>query len=457
MIKPYRWVVPLLFVASTSAATPAFAASFDCRKASTEVELAICGDPHLSRLDSELGTVYKARLAIDPDLRRSQIDWIRERNRRCGPDAACLARMVRERIDELGGLATSHMASAAHPQSLPVESKPGDGAPDSAAAGPIVEIPQLEPLDLDRIQRAEPSTQQPVDALAGLVASYFHADAGRIRCGEAGRSYRDFSDIASAYGIEATNVLEPRFRSHPLSAKERAAFSGWHACHMYATQQRWARLIPAISHTVCQRAAARVNEGDGGSAAQDELADLLSDLQSSCGAYAEHTEAGGQFMASVRRLADRTNLLATDAANRMLMQFGDQKRRQAEAAARQAEIAEEQRHQRELAESQRRAAAAARAEAERKNNAKLAEVQAARQQHAESEQKAKCAAVPKDDATINLIARQILDGNFEGGVCAESMFICQQLTRVAVNRCSLGPRSRVARCLVEEMHGCSEW
>jgi len=35
-----------------------YAASFDCNKATTEAEIAICGDPELSELDSEIGEAF---------------------------------------------------------------------------------------------------------------------------------------------------------------------------------------------------------------------------------------------------------------------------------------------------------------------------------------------------------------------------------------------------------------
>ena len=54
----------LLSVGVGSAAT---AASFDCNKATTETEIAICSDPELSALDVLMGAVWRfeTRTALD--------------------------------------------------------------------------------------------------------------------------------------------------------------------------------------------------------------------------------------------------------------------------------------------------------------------------------------------------------------------------------------------------------
>lgn len=53
-----------------------FAASFDCSLASSKVEKQICNNQEISSLDSKLGEVYKVA-GNDPDVRKSQRDWIR--------------------------------------------------------------------------------------------------------------------------------------------------------------------------------------------------------------------------------------------------------------------------------------------------------------------------------------------------------------------------------------------
>ena len=82
------------------------AASFDCKKASTEVEQAICADPELSRLDEQLSKAYKQALQKGPkaQVQAAQKAWLKERNTRCGAYAACLQYQYYRRIAQLEGV-----------------------------------------------------------------------------------------------------------------------------------------------------------------------------------------------------------------------------------------------------------------------------------------------------------------------------------------------------------------
>ncbi len=75
------------------------AASFDCGKASTLIENAICTNPELSRQDEVLARAYQAALKQDPTIKADQIAWLKERNR-C-TDERCLIRAYDRRIAEL--------------------------------------------------------------------------------------------------------------------------------------------------------------------------------------------------------------------------------------------------------------------------------------------------------------------------------------------------------------------
>lgn len=84
-------------------------ASFDCTKASTEVEKAICGEEGLSELDSRLSFYYSSlRGALvknaSSELLSEQRVWLRERNRVCESahnKELCLEEKYRERVDFL--------------------------------------------------------------------------------------------------------------------------------------------------------------------------------------------------------------------------------------------------------------------------------------------------------------------------------------------------------------------
>lgn len=74
----------LLATAGIAWSGAAGAASFDCGKAATPAEKAICADPALSKADDDLAAAYKAALAatLDPaSLRRAQRQWLQDRDR----------------------------------------------------------------------------------------------------------------------------------------------------------------------------------------------------------------------------------------------------------------------------------------------------------------------------------------------------------------------------------------
>ena len=75
-----RTLVTTIVFAFLSHAIPAWSASFDCNKASTDAEIAICNDPKLSSLDDLIGDIF---FNLDKDGRyykeivESQREWIR--------------------------------------------------------------------------------------------------------------------------------------------------------------------------------------------------------------------------------------------------------------------------------------------------------------------------------------------------------------------------------------------
>lgn len=74
------------------------AASFNCAKAASPTELAICSSPALSALDAQLGAAWAQRVARDPGLRPIERGWIAVRDVGCGKDVRCLTRMTRARL-----------------------------------------------------------------------------------------------------------------------------------------------------------------------------------------------------------------------------------------------------------------------------------------------------------------------------------------------------------------------
>jgi uncharacterized protein len=87
-------------------AGPAAAASFDCARARTPDELAICRTPALSNLDSEMGGLWYAfsRVPMFMGARGARGDEEEEflaHRRGCGGNVECLTGVYRARIREL--------------------------------------------------------------------------------------------------------------------------------------------------------------------------------------------------------------------------------------------------------------------------------------------------------------------------------------------------------------------
>ena len=80
------------------------AASFDCKKASTAGEKAICADATLSKLDEELAQAYKQALkkGSKESVQAAQKAWLKEQ-RSCGADRSCLENAYNTRIAQLQG------------------------------------------------------------------------------------------------------------------------------------------------------------------------------------------------------------------------------------------------------------------------------------------------------------------------------------------------------------------
>lgn len=97
----------LIFILITASL---FGASFDCVKAKSDVEKAICQDDELSKLDEELDKGYKEALIhgtyydqYNPDIKQikqAQREWIKERNK-CNGDVDCLIEKYINRLSDL--------------------------------------------------------------------------------------------------------------------------------------------------------------------------------------------------------------------------------------------------------------------------------------------------------------------------------------------------------------------
>jgi len=95
----------LALLLSAGIGSIAKAASFDCNKAATETEIAICADPELSALDEGLYIAYRDIFVSNLNdaaetARAEQRNWIIDRNL-CGSEVSCLIDKYQKRHIEL--------------------------------------------------------------------------------------------------------------------------------------------------------------------------------------------------------------------------------------------------------------------------------------------------------------------------------------------------------------------
>lgn len=77
--------------------------SFSCSKAHDDIEQTICSSAALAGYDRSVTAAYHRALETSDDkpaLKQEQIAWMKSRNS-CASDTACLAKSMRERVDQL--------------------------------------------------------------------------------------------------------------------------------------------------------------------------------------------------------------------------------------------------------------------------------------------------------------------------------------------------------------------
>ena len=80
--------------------------SFNCQKAQSPTEIAICSDNNLSRLDAQMGRSYRETLdRASPDqlasIKTDQRQWLRNRDEQCAAQRACISEQLTSRIEQL--------------------------------------------------------------------------------------------------------------------------------------------------------------------------------------------------------------------------------------------------------------------------------------------------------------------------------------------------------------------
>lgn len=110
--KSSKWIAAIALCLSSFAS----AASFDCQKAATPTEKAICADAGLSALDSELAKAYKQALGGDKAkadfVRDSERGWIDASATECNDSVDCLTERYQARITFLKDVAQPERAGS---------------------------------------------------------------------------------------------------------------------------------------------------------------------------------------------------------------------------------------------------------------------------------------------------------------------------------------------------------
>lgn len=104
MNKKIAMFCPCALIAIFVIPSAILAASFDCSKAITKTEKAICSDPTLSKLDEDMAAAYsKALKTSDPDaVKNGQRKWLKEILAPCLEDKTCIKETYENRLRQLG-------------------------------------------------------------------------------------------------------------------------------------------------------------------------------------------------------------------------------------------------------------------------------------------------------------------------------------------------------------------
>jgi uncharacterized protein len=100
------------------AAGPANAAGFDCSKAEAPDERAVCGNPNLSALDSQMTGLWYAYSRVPMLMggngeRQTEAQEFLTRRGKCGAAVECIAQAYNQRIAQLESDITTSMNSMA--------------------------------------------------------------------------------------------------------------------------------------------------------------------------------------------------------------------------------------------------------------------------------------------------------------------------------------------------------
>ena len=99
ILSSHTRILTVTYMLLLSTGTVSHAASFDCSKAITETEKAICADPRLTAIDNLLNRIWIEAGSATQDYRSEQLQWISERDK-CFSNSACIEEAYISRLYE---------------------------------------------------------------------------------------------------------------------------------------------------------------------------------------------------------------------------------------------------------------------------------------------------------------------------------------------------------------------
>lgn len=120
--------------------------AINCDRAKTAPEVAICSNPVLKAFDDYLSDAYAAIRSTVPtdvfaEVRKSQIQWIKQRDARCSGEVSCLMRETHARTAALNGFVQKYIE----------QTKPWYRAPESNSPPSTEQNSPLSPSEIYKI------------------------------------------------------------------------------------------------------------------------------------------------------------------------------------------------------------------------------------------------------------------------------------------------------------------
>lgn len=146
-----------------------WSASFDCTKAQTDTEWAICATPELSSQDDKLAATYRKLLAnaASPSLKSQaehlQMSWLHGWRDLCGGNVSCLTSAYQEILQALQNLPYNDSASAQKQAQVSIVPRCDDAADPMRASAmdkPFAEAVCSDPALLDAVRQVEAQARQ---------------------------------------------------------------------------------------------------------------------------------------------------------------------------------------------------------------------------------------------------------------------------------------------------------